>query len=171
MNGMTLGQKMRWIAGGMYLFLAVYQVACVRGSIVHGTMADTGIVALLAIVFAAVALGMAVWMFSSKKELTTGAHRAIIVGTIVAVCYELLTYSGQTPIIQLSWQSLFGGEQLPPWGLYGLVIVRLLVVILAAFFALSSRPGYDAAAEEEVLEVDVVDVVVEDTKGKTEAGD
>lgn len=166
MNGMTMGQKIRWIAGGLYLFLALYQLACVHGTVVSGTLADTGIVSLLAIVLAVAAAGMAVWMFSSKNVLDTGAHRAVIVGTIFAVCYELLTYSGQAPIIQKSWELFTGsGDRLPGLALGILVFVRLLVLILAAFFVCSSRPAYEPEAEEaEVLEVDEAEV---DTEAET----
>ncbi len=152
MKDMGLGQKVRWIAGGLYLVLAVYQVACVHNVVVQGTFADMGVVALLAIGLVGAATAMAIWMFSSKDILGTGAHRAVIVGTVVAVCYQLLTYKGQAGIIQGAWQAFTGsGDNTPGLLLGALVFVRLLLLILAAFFVLSSRPAplAEEAADDE----------------------
>ncbi len=155
MKDMTLGQKMRWIAGGLYLVLAVYQTACVHSVVMEGAVAEMGIATLLAITFVALAAGMSIWMFSSKAVLGTGAHRAVMVGTLVALGYELLTYRGQAAIIQSAWQAFAGnGDNLPGMMLGLLVFVRLLLLILAAFFVLSSRPGPEAAEELEEADAD-----------------
>lgn len=121
-------------AGVLYLVLAVFQMG-LQYSVVQGTGFGTAYFTWTAAVMLIAGAGvMSAWMFSAFKPLKAGARRAILVGTLLAVVFELITFNSQATLINYTLQqllpSLAGG-----WIIYLFIIVRLVIMILAAFFA------------------------------------
>lgn len=147
---MTLGQKMRFVAGGTYTVLALYQMLCTYYAIQSMLEADMYYgwkIAILAIpAFAA----MAFWMFASRKVLSGGARRGITVGTILVVCYELLTYRGQVALIGTALYTLIPGLYDNQVAQYAFMLARILLLVLACIFANYSKRS-DSRPIEEVL--------------------
>lgn len=181
---MTLGQKMRWIAGGIYAVLSVYTMLTMRFLLIFSqNMNPIGIanypagwIVQLLLIFATGAA--AVWMFSKKEYLSDSARRAIVIVTALIIAFELISYSSQTELIYYTLYVTFPKmAENKIWSLV-FIVVRMLLYILAAFFVTSSKDmeqieettheesDEDTDNSEEVLEIveEEVTILEEDKK-------
>ncbi len=108
------------------------------------------------------AAGMALWMFSSDKELSSGARRVVVAVTALVVVFELLTYQIQTTLLlsQVASLSAYGTDSFyyalvgflekPIWR-FVVLLGRMLLLVLAAFFAMNPAmgDGVDEGAEND----------------------
>lgn len=152
MKDMTMAQKMRWIAGGMYMLLAVYQLFTCLFLMENGSLGGLPVVYIFSILLSPLAAGFAVWLFSSRRVLSGAVRRGTVAATVFCVLFELFTYDLQTQAVSLTLQGVLNTESAHDNSvvLYVLVIIRLLLLILAAFFVTSSRKSLDLDVEEAV---------------------
>lgn len=156
MKDMKMGQKMRWVAGVVYLALAIYQLFTMRFLIMalpsgNGSVPFTQFTAvwIIGLLLAFVYAGMAVWMLSGKSFLTGNVQRAIVVATIFVVAYELLSYSSQAEAMQIMLMfTLPSIAETTIWQLI-FIIIRMVLLILAAFFVTSANEKMGAQPEAE----------------------
>lgn len=166
MKKMTAGQKMRWVAGGLYLALALFQMFAMRSFIIEQFMSgismpgfpvlQMGLPWLLGLAYIPVFGAMAIWMFAGKNYVAEGARRAVVVGSLLVVAYELMTYDAQVSIVQTMLYSIFKvdlGQTI--WNVV-IIAFRLLLIILAAFFVTSAHGKGDSLerAEEAIAEAE-----------------
>lgn len=143
MKKMTVAQRTRWIAGGLYILLCVYQMFIAQAVIQGASLSNAYFTWLYAIFVIPAAGAMALWMFSSKEILSAGARRAVVVGTGLMICFELITYSEQTSVIDYMLYSVLPSLYGKPIYLYLFMILQMMLMILAAFFVTSCRSSMD----------------------------
>lgn len=170
LKDMTFGNKMRWVAGGLYGLLAVYQMYLIKPVLVGVPITNlylTWIHAILLMVGAAV---MSVWMFYGRENLSANVRRAVVAGSVFAVIFELMTYSDQADLINYAIYSVWPDQVNNTTLQYILMVVRLLLLILAAFFVTSAKEpdkkylaeeGEEAAEDEEDADgaVEVIEII------------
>lgn len=157
---MTIAQKMRWTAGALYLALSIYQVFTMRTIITDVAVSSAAVAWVCGVMLAVCAGVMAVWMFTGKTVLSDAVHRAVVVGTSLVVVYEAITLSTQIKMIGYTIQKLMPGNQAPvlytaegtlnELYLYFFVALRLVLIILAAFFVCSSKKSLDYVADDPI---------------------
>lgn len=149
MKDLTVSNKMRWVAGGLYGLLCLYQMFLVKVILEGASPSNVYFTWLYAIVLVVGAAAMSVWMFYGKEALGAGARRAIVAGTVFCVAFELMTYTDQTDVINYTLYNSFPTLADNSAALYIIMVLRLLLMILAAFFVTSSR---ERAVEPELAE-------------------
>lgn len=136
---MTFGNKMRWVAGGLYGLLAVYQMYLVKPVLVGAPITNLYLTWIHAILLMAGAAVMAVWMFYGRENLSANVRRAVVAGSVFAVIFELMTYSDQADLINYAIYSVLPDQVNNTTLQYVLMVLRLLLLILAAFFVTSAK--------------------------------
>lgn len=150
MKKMSVAQKMRWVAGALYMLLAFYQVFAMHGYISFYPITGFSVAVLMSAMLIPIAAVYGIWLFSSRSILSGAARRATVAATVFCVGFELLTYNTQagafsaTLLNTLGLQDKYSNMIL----LYVLIIVRVLLLVLAAFFATSSKKALDFMADE-----------------------
>ncbi len=145
----VLEQKMRLVAGGVYMALAIYQMFIARTVAMNASLQVATFTWISAMLLIVAAGAMAVWMFSSDKLFGAGTRRAVVVGTVLWIAFELMTYSEQANVINYTLGQILPnlyGQQL--W-LYFFMVVRYVLMILAAFFVTSCKEALAPAPELE----------------------
>lgn len=136
---MTFGNKMRWVAGGLYGLLAVYQMYLVKPVLVGAPITNLYLTWIHAILLMAGAAVMSVWMFYGRENLSANVRRAVVAGSVFAVIFELMTYSDQADLINYAIYSVLPDQVNNTTLQYVLMVLRLLLLILAAFFVTSAK--------------------------------
>lgn len=150
LKDMTFGNKMRWVAGGLYGLLAVYQMYLVKPVLVGAPITNLYLTWIHAILLMAGAAVMSVWMFYGRENLSANVRRAVVAGSVFAVIFELMTYSDQADLINYAIYSVWPDQVNNTTLQYILMVLRLLLLILAAFFVTSAKePDKKYLADEE----------------------
>ncbi len=150
-----IAQKMRQIAGYIYGALFIFELFTLYYVLVG--MAVTGVP--LAILFEILVLPLAgaacVACIAGRDTLADAPVRAAVIGTGLMVVFELVTVQLQVNLIASSMSTLIpssasqtGTAQMIHYVLFA---VRLVLMILAAFFLTSAR---DTGDSEEIYEED-----------------
>lgn len=143
MKDSTLAQKMRVTAGVLYAVLSVYQMLTTHTVLLGATITNISMVWLAAVLLIPGAAVMSLWMFSGEEVFSRGVRRAVGWGTAIAIVFEFVTYTQQVNIINYTlaqWLPAIYNQQI---ALYGFLAVRLLLMVLAAFFVISAKESYD----------------------------
>lgn len=166
MSKLTVAQRMRKVAGCFYFALAVYQMFLSLYVMRYVVVYNARFVWIYAHLLVVAAGVMAVWMFSSNKVFSPGIGTAVAVGTALVVIYELFTYREQTEsVINNTLYILFNGALYGNrYVLYVLMIIRLMLMILAAFFVTNCKKSLDYMADKS--KTDNVKLKVTDEEGK-----
>ena len=152
MKGMTVAQKMRWVAGVIFIVLSGYQLLLTRciylyraysAGEIKFSVSNITFSLLYALGLAVAAGAAAIWMLASKKVLPSGARRGVVVAVLLAIVFELLSYQDQIFIIQYSLSSWISGIYSNQMYAYFFMIFRMLLMILATFFVTSSKESLD----------------------------
>ncbi|MGD9559921.1 MAG: hypothetical protein AB7V55_04855 [Oscillospiraceae bacterium] len=136
----------RVAAGILYGVLAIYQMLFTRAVMQGSTLGNVPFVWLAALLFVPLAAVLSIWMFSSYQPLKAGAGRGVLVGTILAVVFELVTFTMQTTMVNYVVQQFLPNLSGNGMVLYVLVIIRLVLLILAVFFVINSSGKASASA-------------------------
>lgn len=173
--------KMRWIAGVLYGIFFVFQLLTVNLFFQVMMLFDMPFSLLAQLGTGLLAAGVCVWLFSGKAEVKEGARRAFVAATVLAVVMELALYSSQMNWFSqiINYNLMQGVAPTFPFNLLNvatqnvgivymvMVIIRLMLLILAAFFITSARDGIDEDeeaedmfGEDEAVAVEVVEQVV-----------
>ena len=185
---MTFGNKMRWVAGGLYGLLAVYQMYLIKPVLVGAPITNLYITWIYAIMLMVGAAVVSVWMFYGRENLSAGVRRAVVAGSVFAVIFELMTYTEQADLINYAIYSMLPDQVNNTTLQYILMVLRLMLIILAAFFVTSAKEpdkkyladeddADDAAEDEEATNrqveeggaVEVVEIVKEVQAEEAEA--
>lgn len=145
MKNLTVAQKMRRVAGMLYLALSVYQAALFSVVISMMVPSNTTFSWILQVLLVGGAAAMSVWMFGGDAVLKTGVRRAVVTGTAALVMFQLLNYSMLARAVDYTFATYRFLQPLqgkPTWQYVSLVI-QLLLVILAAFFITNCRDALD----------------------------
>ena len=150
MKEARVSTKMRWIAGVIYGLLALYEVFTLKEVLSGAAITNIPIAWLMEL---AVLLGagiMAVWMLCGREIVKPEIRRAVVVATALVVLFELLTYEVQAGGIGYTLAAMFPNTMGAGSNLYQLIgmIVRLLLMILAAFFVQSASAEMDIEKAE-----------------------
>jgi hypothetical protein len=156
MKKSTPTQKMRWIAGVLYLLLAFYQVLILSGLLQGASLSSSPFTGIAALALAPLAVAMGLWMFASDGVFGAGTRRAVVMGTAWLVLYEIVTYNAQTMLINVTFTQsaveLVAGLANQKIWLYFFLVFRLLLMILAAFFVTGCRESAGGAKDDEADE-------------------
>ncbi len=150
MKNLSYGNKMRWAAGGLYGLLAVYQMFLYKGILQQGNLTNVYFTWMYGLGLLLGAAAMCAWMFHGREALGEGARRAVVAGTFFCVVFELLTYSAQTDAINITLYMVQPSLVENTVALYTLMVLRLLVLIFAAF--LVGGTARDKAPEDKGAE-------------------
>lgn len=166
MKKTTPSQTMRQVAGWLYLVLCVFQMLSLYAAwnnaitgIFNSWIFEMGLVLLYG--------AAAVYMIAGKATLKQPVRRGIVIATVLAVAFALVTYQTQLMMYDLFFQNVLPNTSVAVIWQVVLLIVRLVLLILAAFFVSSSTEDADSkeTAEAAVKEEMVVDYVLEDDEG------
>lgn len=173
---------MRRIAGVLYGVYAIYQVVLSvfylwGAALLYNSVPIAAKIELFSALAAAV---FAVWLLAGDSFAPAVVRRGVIPATTLMVLYQLVTYRLQTTLLAEQIEGLGGGLtnlvnygadsfyldilkflDKPMWQ-YVAIVVRLVLLILAAFFVISSKlePELNKAIENDFLAM--ADEVVED---------
>lgn len=163
MSNVKVAKNMRWIAGILYGLFFLFEFFSLKGFLGYNAsygFVGVGDVPMLVFIEIGVALGaaaFAAWLFSGMEEIWEGHRRAIVVLTVLYVLFELIFYSSHTLPIQYTlaytfpFTNFINSTNLGV-ALMVMVMIRLVLVILAAFFITSAK--YDLMEDEEGFEED-----------------
>lgn len=157
MKKLTISQKMRWIAGLIYGLLAVYQMFICRELLGGANLTNATFSWLYAMALIFVASGMCVWMFAGKDVFSSNVQRGVVAATTMFCIFELMTYRDQTTLINYTLYTVFPSLYDSLFWQYAFMMIRLLLMILGAFFLTSNRTELDFTSdknEEEESEED-----------------
>lgn len=166
----STAQVMRQVAGWIYLVLCVFQMATLIGSLEAG-FAQVPIAWLVETFFMLLVGAIAVFMIGGTGPVRRNVRRGVIAGTVMIVAFALITNGTQLSLMGYSLSVLLPNwEATTLWQLV-LLLIRLVLYILAAFFVSSAGNDDKKQAEtaeddtlivnETLIEGDVI--VVEDT--------
>lgn len=142
-NKLTIAQRMRWIAGGAYGALALYQMFICQTILQGARLQEMTTVWMYNIGLIPLAGILCVWMFAGKKVFTAGVHRAFIASTGLFVAFELFTYGEQTGVINYTLYYAIPNLANQQVWLYAFMVLRLMLMIVATFFVTNNCKAYD----------------------------
>lgn len=160
----NISQKMRLVAAILYAVLCAYQLFSLRlilssfqtmSTYFGGLMSVASMPAawVAELLLAVVAGGMAVWMFAGKTPLAPAVRRAVLMATALSIVFEFISFSAQTEIytymLANTFPSLASNTILP----VVFLLVRLFLLIVAAFFASSASAEMDASRAKKEAEL------------------
>lgn len=173
MKNMSFAQKMRWIAGCFYVLLFGFQTYTMTYALSHQEMALAYLPVswLFAVALIPAAGAMALWMFAGKGGIGGSGRRMAVMGTVLVVLFELLTYESQAEAINAAFyftaESLYNSTM---WK-FVFMLIRLLLLIFGAFFITCSREGLDGGKNAEAGEAGADGADAADEAGEEEAED
>ena len=150
-----ISTKMRWTAGVLYGLLSLYEMFTVRELFLNAAITSVPIAWLFELLVLVGAGVMAVWLLGGNAALSQGVRRAVIVATTLVVVFELITYSVQVAPISYIIMTVFPSTATTGTSMHELIamIIRLLLLILSAFFIQSANAQMDLdKAEEDILD-------------------
>ena len=158
---------MRWVAGGLYALLCVYQMFIAQSVIQGASLTNAYFTWLYAVAVVPLSAIMAVWMLSGKKTLPETVRRGVCVATLLIVVFELITNTEQSTIIDYTLYNVLPALYGKTFALYVLVAIRLLLMAMAAFFVYSSNADEKSDDKEDEADDDIeVIEIIEVTEGK-----
>lgn len=147
-------KTMRTTAGVLYLVLSVYQMFLTRAVTLGSGFSKAYFTWIYAVALAVGAGVMAVWMFSSAKPVKAVARRAVTVGSILVIAFELITFPGQAVIINFTLQQSLAGIADQALWQYIFIILRIILVLAGMFVVMNA---YDRGVNRGVPAGAVVD--------------
>lgn len=176
----STAQTMRQVAGWIYLVLCIFQMATLIGSLEAGFtqvpnawLIEIGLMVLEGVV--------AVYMIGGTGVLKRHVRRGVIVGTILVVAFALITYTTQTSMLGYALTVIFPNWEAPAIWKIVLLLIRLVLLILAAFFVSSSTEGekkseaYGFDTQDETVVINEINmeetVFVEEEQAAPKAGE
>ncbi len=152
--GQKNGKIFRWIAGGIYMVFAAYQLFINNTVVQNAGFGNSPFSWAFAAVLVLIAAALAVWLFASEKPLSAGVARGVIVATVMTIVIQLLTLTSLSDSITYTLTELLPSIAESAVWKYIFIVIQMMLLILAAFFVLSSR---DATAEAEGKEEEAAD--------------
>lgn len=154
---------MRWTAGVLYLVLCIYQMLAGYTILIGAGISNATFVWIAAVLIIPISGCMAIWMLGGDSVFSAGLRRGVVVGTAWFVIFELITYSEQTKLINYTFSTMpaLQGLYNNQYALYGFMIFRLLLMILAAFFVTSCRDSMDYKREKKDMKDEVAAVAAD----------
>lgn len=168
-----LSNEKKWttLAAGSYSLLTIFELFRMRGLIGEVQLSVAGLPLGWFIELSTILLfaGMALFATSREKGVKQGTARAVVLGTALLLVYVLFTYQMQGEIVFYSFQNSFPSISDSKIWQYVFVIVKLLLLILGAFFLVvssdsngsSDKEEKEANEEKEEEEADEVEVTAE----------
>lgn len=162
MRKASMPTKMRWIAGGLYSILFIFQLFLLQNILTSMqyafSFANLPVVWLVEIALTVVSAVVAIKLFAQDGALEQKTVRMFVFATFFLIIYELFTYTMQTEMLAFSFQfsTLFAFVSTNKLAQYILIVLRLMLLILASFFV-SSAQAVKVNAEEEQDDTDEIE--------------
>ncbi len=147
MQQTSVTQKMRTIAGVIYGLLFLFNVCSLYYVLIGASITSVPVAALFEMGLTVLAGAACVFLIGGRSELPSWLVRGGVVFTALAVIFELVTFKGQLDFIGYSLWTVFPSTAPADGGTtasalqYVLFAVRLVLMILAAFFVTSAKTG------------------------------
>lgn len=156
---------MRTVAAILYSVFVLFQFLALHAFIGKAALTGISMLAILQIAEAIGAAFFAVWLFSSKDFLTKQVANKTIAATALVVISDMVFITDSADLIELSIKTDFAFLQEMTFVKFIAIAIRLVLLILAAFFVVFSLEGPEQVilqaeeGEPEILSADVVEVV------------
>lgn len=163
-----VAKTMRLVAGIVYGVLAIYQMFAATFVFSYQAVTNLSIAMLYMGALIPAAGAMAVWLLAGKSAVPEKVRRGLVVATFLVICFELVTYTDQTGVINYTFQIWLPSVATSPIMQYVGIALRLLLMILGAFFVSGARPEKVQNTVVDEVEAEAGDVVVEITETTVE---